>query len=291
MSQVSGRVRMDGGMSPQTAAEIKAGARFPFGENWLRYLSAVTDEGLSEATRSLQEVLRADTLRGTTFLDVGCGSGLFSLAARRLGATVRSLDTDPQSVACTNELKRRYLPGDGGWTIEEGSALDGSYLAGLGEFDTVYCWGVLHHTGDMRRAFSNVLANVAPGGRLYLSVYNDQGWRSRYWSFVKRTYNRNRACRLAVVWAHAPYLFGVRYLVRALRGRSAPGRGMTLWRDTIDWLGGYPFEVAKPDEVFSYFRDRGMALESLKTCRGRMGCNEFLFRREESGRGANGGRR
>jgi SAM-dependent methyltransferase len=220
-----------------------------------------------------------------SFLDAGCGSGLFSLAARRLGAAVYSLDNDPQSVACTSELKSRHFPGDARWTVEEGSVLDESYLAGLGGFDIVYAWGVLHHTGDMFGAFSNVLTAVAPGGKLLISVYNDQGWRSRYWSSVKRTYNRNRLCRLAVISTHAPYLFGARYVVRALNGRPSPGRGMSLWRDTVDWLGGYPFEAAKPENVFRFFRDRGLILENLKTCRGRMGCNEFLFRRELSEEG------
>jgi 2-polyprenyl-3-methyl-5-hydroxy-6-metoxy-1,4-benzoquinol methylase len=273
---------MNDNMNLQPAAELKAGIRFPFGENWLRFLSTLTDDKLAEAMHSLQGMLRVNSLQGMSFLDVGCGSGLFSLAARRLGATVCSLDNDPQSVACAGELKRRYFPEDVSWTIERGSVLDKSYIAGVGKFDIVYAWGVLHHTGDMYEAFSNILVTLAPGGKLYVSVYNDQGWRSRYWSFVKRTYNRNRVCRLAIVLTHAPYLFGVRYLVRALGGRVAPGRGMSMWRDTVDWLGGYPFEVAGPEDVFCFFRDRGLVLENLKTCRGKMGCNEFLFRRERA---------
>ena len=272
--------RGDDDMNLQPATEVKAGVRFPFGDNWLRFLSTLTDDKLTEATHSLQEMLRVSSLEGLSFLDVGCGSGLFSLAARRLGARVHSLDNDPQSVACANELKRRYLPGDAGWTIENGSVLDESYLAGLGKFDVVYAWGVLHHTGDMYRAFSNVLTTVAPGGKLYISVYNDQGRRSKYWSFIKRTYNRNRVCRLAVILTHAPYLFGVRYAVRAFKGRLAVGRGMSLWHDTLDWLGGYPFEVAKPGDVLGFFREHGLVLENLKTCGTRLGCNEFLFRRE-----------
>lgn len=266
-------------MSLKHTAEIKAGVRFPFGENWLHLLPALTDDKVAEAISSLRESLGVESLQGASFLDIGCGSGLFSLAARKLGAVVYSFDNDPQSVACTSELRRRHFSEDDNWTVEKGSVLDESFLAGLGEFDIVYSWGVLHHTGEMFRAFSNILTTMARGGKLFISVYNDQGLRSRYWSFVKRTYNRNRVCRLAIISTHAPYLFGVRYVVRALGGRSAPGRGMSLWRDTVDWLGGYPFEVARPEEVSSFFLDHGLVLESLRTCGSRMGCNEFLFRR------------
>lgn len=54
---------------------------------------------------------------------------------------------------------------------------------------------------------------------------------------------------------------------------------MSLWYDMIDWLGGYPFEVATPEAIFRFFRDAGFVLEELRTCGGRMGCNEFVFRR------------
>ena len=52
---------------------------------------------------------------------------------------------------------------------------------------------------------------------------------------------------------------------------------MNVWIDLIDWLGGYPFEVAKPDEVFSFFHQRGFQLQKMKTVGGKMGCNEFVF--------------
>lgn len=102
-----------------------------------------------QAERSLQRMLDVEDLRGRSFLDVGCGSGLFSLVARRLGATVHSFDVDPQSVACAEELRRRYFTDDSRWVIEPGSVLDEESLSGLGEWDVVYAWGVLHHTGAL----------------------------------------------------------------------------------------------------------------------------------------------
>src|SRR2546426_6722959 len=111
--------------------EVRAGQRFEFGANWASFLSVLDESRIEEACRSLREMLGTDALGGRSFLDVGSGSGLFSLAARRLGATrVHSLDFDPKSVACTRHLKERYFPDAAQWTVEQGSALDAPYLRG-----------------------------------------------------------------------------------------------------------------------------------------------------------------
>lgn len=267
-------------MNSQHSEEIKAGSRFAFGENWLRFLSDLNEKRIHQAEQSLCEMLKVKNLHGKRFLDIGSGSGLFSLAARRLGGTVHSFDYDPQSVACTNELKRRYFSDDQNWNVEQGSAIDEKYITALGCFDVVYSWGVLHHTGNMDKAFNNIILNVATGGQLFIAIYNDQGLNSKYWSLVKYFYNKNRITRYFLVAIHTPYLFGMRLLVRAFTGRLSLERGMSMWYDMIDWLGGYPFEVAKPEAVFRFFHDRGFTLEELKTCGGRMGCNEFVFRRQ-----------
>ncbi len=234
-------------------------------------------------------MLEVDNLCGKKFLDVGSGSGLFSLAARRLGAQVHSFDYDPQSVACAKELKRRYFPGDGEWMIEEASVLDSEYLSRLGQFDVVYSWGVLHHTGAMWESLANVVPLVSNGGDLFVSIYNDQGSPTKRWKILKRLYNRYS-------WMRMPLAFYT--LIRQktltvckdLMGGNPlkswqnykKSRGMSAWHDVVDWIGGYPFEVAKPEEVFHFFRDFGFVLRRLKTCAGGLGCNEFVFRKVNS---------
>lgn len=267
--------------------EIDSGSRFSFGENWAQFLRLVDESRIARAEKSLTDMLELDRLDGMSFLDIGSGSGLFSLAARRLGATVTSFDYDPQSVSCTAELRRRYFPNDDYWRIYRGSILDSDFLATLGAFDIVYSWGVLHHTGSMWKALGNTSRLVAPKGRLYIAIYNDQGRTSRLWGVVKRSYVRAPGLlKWLVVLPAFVRLWGPTTVRDLLKGQpfrtwrsyqDETSRAMDPWRDVVDWVGGYPFEVAKPEEIFEFYRKQGFELRRLTTCGGGIGCNEFVF--------------
>ncbi len=267
-----------------------SGPRFGFGQNWQSYAKVIDDCRIQEARASLRDMLAVERLTGKTFLDIGCGSGLFSLAARELGATVHSFDVDADSVQCTKDLRERYGFGeDSGWVVEHGSILDHAYLSTLGtHFDVVYAWGVLHHTGALWDACQNVAGLVASGGLLFLAIYNDQGRPSRGWWWVKYSYNRAPTpMRLVLLAGSYLWMYQIKrlpLLVTSLaRGRlpervPAPERGMSAWHDLVDWVGGYPFEVARPGQVFDFFCARGLALRRLVTRSGH-GNNEFVFER------------
>ena len=239
-------------MSSPHAADLKAGTRFAFGENWSRFLLLMNEDRIRLAEQSLCDRLEVTALHGKRFVDIGSGSGLFSLAARRLGATVHSFDYDPQSVACTAELRRRYFPDDPEWTIEQGSALDSTFLGSLGQWDVVYSWGVLHHTGNMSQALENVSHLVKVDGKLVIAIYNDQGRTSGWWLKVKEAYNRcPHGFRWLILWPAALRLWGPTTIRDLLKGRpfhtrrkyaQESSRGMSAWRDVVDWVGGLPFE-------------------------------------------------
>ena len=288
---------------PVVSGEFDEGApRFAFGKNWRRFLEDLDDERICGAEIALSEFLRRSSLAGESFLDAGSGSGLMSLAALRLGAgPITSFDFDETSVACTEELRRRSGAGSDDWQVTRGSLLDTEFLASLGQYDIVYCWGVAHHTGAMWEALANLVDLVRPGGRLFVAIYNDQGLSSRIWMRVKRVYVRGGpSVRPPLVALSALALYAPRFFLRILIKvygfirhplRSARGgvgavapkpkrpRGMSAWHDLIDWVGGYPFEVARPDEIFTFYRERGFALENLQTCGGGLGCNQFVLRR------------
>jgi len=229
---------------------------FNFGKNWEKFVKYIDEKKIEKAVESLQENLKVKTLKGKSFLDIGCGSGLFSLAAMRLKADkIISFDCSEGSVNATKKIKAKYCD-ETNWTIMQGSVLDKEMLSKLGKFDIVYSWGVLHHTGDMYRALENIVDLIKEHGKLFIAIYNDQGVLSAVWEKIKLTYTKlPDILKMPYVIVIASVLEFMRSLKRLFSGRnpfcraSDSNRGM---KSFIDWIGGYPFEVAKPEEIFNF---------------------------------------
>lgn len=227
--------------------------RFRFGENWASFSRHLTETQLAEARASLQRLLDMESLEDHTFLDIGCGSGLFSIAAAQLGARqVVGIDIDPVSVRTSQDNARRWAP-DAPLTFRQVSVLDETAMEALDTFDIVYSWGVLHHTGDMRRALRIAAARVRTGGLFVVAIYN------RHWSspFVKRGYN------LLPVWGQRGLAGGfapVILLAKALVTRRNPfkvRRGMDFFHNLVDWLGGILMNMPVSQRCESYWETWG----------------------------------
>jgi 2-polyprenyl-6-hydroxyphenyl methylase/3-demethylubiquinone-9 3-methyltransferase len=274
--------------------ELSRGERFRFGDNWKQFLLLLNESRIVQAEAALRAMLEVTELNGLRFLDIGSGSGLSSLAARRLGATVFSFDYDPSSAWCTRELRRRYLPDETLWTVEQGSVLDSAYLATVPDADIVYSWGVLHHTGHMYDAIRNAARKVRPGGRFYLALYRKTVF-CQLWKLEKRIFSSAPApvrSALRAAW------IGKTRVAQKLKGRNFDemvrgygesvtlgGRGMDYYRDVDDWLGGYPYESILPRECREFVQGLGFTLVKEKivgegvSIASSSGCDEWVFRR------------
>src|SRR5205807_7264000 len=171
------------------------------------------------------------------------------------------------------ELRRRYFAGTDQWRVVEASALDEGFMASLGTYDVVYAWGSLHHTGAMWRAIDLTAERVKPGGRLFIAIYNDMGWASHTWRWVKHSYNSlPPALRWIVLWPAFAWIWGPMVIIDALRGKGplsrwrnyAINRGMSAWRDVVDWVGGYPYEVASIPALEDHLRPLGYSATKVE---------------------------
>ena len=267
-------------------------SRFEFGKNWKSFSNYIDDNVIQVAQSSLADLFNTNDLSGKTFLDVGCGSGLFSLAAFNMGANVFSFDFDLDSVECTKQIRNRYTQDHSNWKIEEGSILDTDYLNRLNKFDIVYSWGVIHHTGDLWKSFSNLIGLVNCGGILCVAIYNDQGIKSKVWTAIKKFYNQLPIFvrpSFAVVtfigiqvlsFLYHIYKFKmISYLKNTKNYKS--NRGMNLFNDWVDWVGGYPFQVASVETVDKFLLTKGFEINHTRLVSS-FGNNEFVAHKKIS---------
>jgi cyclopropane fatty-acyl-phospholipid synthase-like methyltransferase len=261
-------------------------AHFEFGENWKNYAKTIDQKRIDSAIAGVKKLF-PDGLAGKTFLDIGCGSGLHSLAALSRGAAaVAAVDIDENSVSTTQALLTKYAP-DRKWTAKVTSVFDASPNA-LGTFDVVYSWGVLHHTGDMWRAIECATRFVNSGGQFAIAIYSATSSDSM-WKAEKKFYSR----------APRPVQWSIRqiYMAAFLAAKTLLGgnpisyvlhysevRGMNFSHDAHDWLGGYPYETASATEIHDRICKMGFTEERsfpLPASRGLFGsgCHEFVFQK------------
>ena len=260
---------------------------FSFGKNWQEFLKTIDDNTINEAKKSLKEFMQLKNLKGKTFIDIGCGSGLFSYAAYLLNAKeIISIDIDPFSVKCAQYLhKKANSPKN--WKIAKASILDKKYISSLGQYDIVYSWGVLHHTGKIWEAIKIVSGLVKKDGLFYITIYNrsERIFGSSFWLKIKRIYNSSP--KIGKIMLET--LLMTKYLLADIVRLRNPitqiknynkKRGMSWRRDVIDWLGGYPYEPANVEEIFGFIKKEQpkFQLINIKTVES-LACNWYLFKK------------
>lgn len=265
---------------------------FAFGENWSGFSEKIGADEIEEAKSALDRLIGAESIAGRRFLDIGCGSGLHSLAALLLGASdVVAVDLDPRSVETTERVLGRFAPVGAKFRVMRRSVLDLTPTE-LGTFDVTYSWGVLHHTGEMFGALDHAASLTAPGGLFAFALYR-KTWLCRFWTAEKRWYTS--ASLRQQKWAQRAYAFLFRIALR-LTGRNFGAylanykskRGMDFYHDIHDWLGGFPYESISEREVFVFMTERGFEpvrrfVANERKVLGRQigifgsGCDEYVY--------------
>lgn len=252
--------------------------RFDFGINWAHYSDkALNEEKFEYAKKSLSELFQQETFKGLSFLDIGCGSGLFSIAAKALGAdSVLGVDISPYSInTCVSNVKRLKIE-DKSLSFNQLDVLEKIKTENLGLFDLVYCWGVLHHTGRMWEAMDIVCRRVKPGGRLALGIYKKHVT-SPLWHKIKKIYNYSpKWFQKILILFFYPIIFMVKWPI-TFKHPFHMKRGMDFYYDVVDWVGGYPYEYATAEEVTRFVEARGFKRICFNPAWVPIGNNEFVF--------------
>jgi 2-polyprenyl-3-methyl-5-hydroxy-6-metoxy-1,4-benzoquinol methylase len=257
---------------------------YEFGNNWRGFISSVDCKQIDAAAENLAWLV--GDLRGKTFLDIGSGSGLHSLAALNLGAaSVTAIDYDPMSVHASTQLLTTFAK-DKDWNVSVGDILAADLPDKI--FEVVYSWGVLHHTGKIWQAIDNAQMFCQPGGLFALALYVKTPF-CKFWKQEKQFYTRHKMCR-AVMDA----IFICLLLLRTVLSGTNPfryireynlRRGMNFFTDVRDWLGGYPYESVSAEDLEGFLRERGFFLVRKRNTEPGIGvfgtaCGEWVFRKD-----------
>lgn len=260
----------------------KTALRFAFGRNWRSYSeNALTPERIREARCAFRELVDGIELHGRRFIDVGFGQGLSLLVAAEMGARATGIDIDKDNMDAIEAVRHAMGRADTP-RVEVKSILDDAFVQNnRGKFDIVHSWGVLHHTGDMRRAIENACALVADNGHLICSIYN-RHWSSPAWKAVKWSYNRLPAfLQRLVIGLFYPLIYAAKLLVTRKNPKTKQ-RGMDFFHDVVDWVGGYPYEYATENEICGLVCAYGFKILRVNPAQVPTGCNEFVFQKKGS---------
>jgi len=253
---------------------------FSFGKNWQSYLTRISESQIKDSIQDIIEWVKKENIVGKKILDIGSGSGIHSLAFYKLGVKeVVSFDLDSASVEATRSLWiKTGKPSC--WKIFKGSILDKEFLENLDQYDMVYSWGVLHHTGKIWEAIKNAAILVKDSGFFLISIYVKGPNYIKHLQ-LKKKYNNSSFIgkKLMEIAMILERMYNrIKHHQNPLKWNEQKKRGMDTYHDIVDWLGGLPYEVASTSEVISFCKKLGFNLIRLKEAT-EGGCNVYLFQK------------
>ncbi len=219
---------------------------------------------LQGALKHIQELF-PEGVKCKRVLDGGSGSGMISVAFAVMGADVTGVDVTPKCVenGCKNAdlfgvqcrfLKRNLL------------SLD---LCGE-TFDIIYNWGVLHHTQDARKSFTNLAKHLKPGGEMIVAVYLKTVL-SGFWNFLRIFYQESpQVFKTLFLNTGSIFLNGVDYFNNLFFNKERyMMRGTNNKEILNDWFG-VPYRTFHTyEEVFEWFRENGLEYQLVNSATGR----------------------
>lgn len=257
----------------------KKNIAFNFGENWRRFSENSLDNRKFEmALSSLEQLIGQEKIKAGTFLDIGCGSGIFAIAASLAGAQkVIGIDISKESITASINNKKKFASQS---TIDffHKSLFDDD-ISQIGKFDIVYSWWVLHRTGNMWKSIDIASKLVAPHPLFVIAIYNKH-WSSGTWKLIKRLYNAMpKFIQRLMIWIFYLIIVIAKLIVTHRNPFKKKRRGMSFYYDVIDWVGGYPYEYASREEIINRLERIGFKCIKFVKPVVPTGCNEFVFLR------------
>ena len=256
--------------------------RFTFGKNWQSFSKkALTPERVIEARQAFCILVNGISFQGMRFIDIGFGQGIALVAAAEMGAEVLGIDIDSDNREALETTQRAM-----GWPATPEtrfvSILNESFVQGaVGQYNIVHAWGVLHHTGDMKRAIENSCRLVAPKGGYFICAIYNRHWTSPIWKWIKWSYNLlPKVLQQVLIVLFYPVIYTAKWAVTGENPRKKD-RGMNFFHDVVDWIGGYPYEYASREEIETLVCRQGFKCLSTQPAQVPTGCNVFVFQRTD----------